>query len=67
MSEILIYLFFSDYFILGGRHNINIRTLQGSGGWLGGLGRRVSSLFFSAMPSSQSVETVIHPYVHISW
>lgn len=42
----------------GGRSNINCRVLRTSKGWLGGIGRRMSSLIFGAMPQSPVLETV---------
>ncbi|XP_063979261.1 nuclear pore complex protein Nup133 [Diachasmimorpha longicaudata] len=37
------------------RNTITCRVLRTSQGWLGGIGRRMSSLIFGAMPQSQSV------------
>ncbi|XP_012252662.2 nuclear pore complex protein Nup133 [Athalia rosae] len=41
----------------GGRNSISCRVLRTSQGWLGGIGRRVSSLIFGAMPQSPVTET----------
>ncbi|KAK0162590.1 hypothetical protein PV327_006357 [Microctonus hyperodae] len=40
-----------------GRSNVSCRVLRTSQGWLGGIGRRVSSLIFGAMPQSPVTET----------
>lgn len=40
-----------------GRNNISCRVLRTSQGWLGGIGRRMSSLIFGAMPQSPVMET----------
>jgi nuclear pore complex protein Nup133 len=42
----------------GGRGTINCRVLRTSQGWLGGIGRRMSSLIFGAIPQSPVLETV---------
>lgn len=44
--------------ITGGRHSIACRTLKAPQGWLGGIGRRMSSLIFGGLPTSQVMETV---------
>ncbi|KAL7299771.1 hypothetical protein TKK_0007518 [Trichogramma kaykai] len=41
----------------GGKGTINCRVLRTSKGWLGGIGRRMSSLFFGAIPQSPVQET----------
>lgn len=43
---------------IGGRGSINCRVLRTSQGWLGGIGRRMSSLIFGAIPQSPVHETV---------
>ncbi|KAK0083764.1 hypothetical protein PV325_008252 [Microctonus aethiopoides] len=40
-----------------GRSNVSCRVLRTSQGWLGGIGRRMSSLIFGAMPQSPVTET----------
>ncbi|XP_034943346.1 nuclear pore complex protein Nup133 [Chelonus insularis] len=40
-----------------GRNSISCRVLRTSQGWLGGIGRRMSSLIFGAMPQSPVTET----------
>ncbi len=47
---------------VGGRGSIHCRVLRTSKGWLGGIGRRVSSLFFGAIPQSPILETVRNQY-----
>jgi nuclear pore complex protein Nup133 len=47
--------------ITGGRHSVVCRTLKAPQGWLGGIGRRVSSLIFGGLPTSQVIETVSTP------
>ncbi|OXU23558.1 hypothetical protein TSAR_013208 [Trichomalopsis sarcophagae] len=42
---------------VGGRGSINCRVLRTSQGWLGGIGRRMSSLIFGAIPQSPVQET----------
>ena len=42
----------------GGKGNISCRVLRTSKGWLGGIGRRMSSLIFGAIPQSPVQETV---------
>ena len=44
--------------ITGGRHSIVCHTLKTPQGWLGGIGRRVSSLIFGGLPTAQVMETV---------
>jgi len=44
--------------ITGGRHSVACRMLKTPQGWLGGIGRRVSSLIFGGLPTSQVMETV---------
>ncbi|KAJ8683493.1 hypothetical protein QAD02_019285 [Eretmocerus hayati] len=41
----------------GGRSSISCRVLRTSQGWLGGIGRRMSSLFFGSIPQSPVLET----------
>ena len=43
---------------LNGRNTISCRVLRTSQGWLGGIGRRMSSLIFGAIPQSPVAETV---------
>nr|CAD7433875.1 unnamed protein product [Timema monikensis] len=43
--------------VSAGRHSVTCRTLKAPQGWLGGLGRRMSSLIFGALPTSQVTET----------
>lgn len=38
--------------------HVNCRTLRTPGSWLGGISRRVSSIFFGPMTSDQGSETV---------
>ncbi|XP_008544817.1 nuclear pore complex protein Nup133 [Microplitis demolitor] len=40
-----------------GRNNITCRVLRTSPGWLGGIGRRMSSLIFGTIPQSPMTET----------
>ncbi|XP_015587429.1 nuclear pore complex protein Nup133 isoform X2 [Cephus cinctus] len=42
---------------VNGRNTISCRVLRTSQGWLGGIGRRMSSLIFGAMPQSPVMET----------
>lgn len=42
-----------------GRHNFTCKTLKMPGGWFGGIGKRMSSLFFGPINSEQSSETVL--------
>lgn len=44
--------------ITGGRHSVACRMLKTPQGWLGGIGRRMSSLIFGGLPTSQVMETV---------
>jgi len=44
--------------ITGGRHSIVCHTLKTPQGWLGGIGRRGSSLIFGGLPTAQVMETV---------
>lgn len=41
-----------------GRGSVVCRVLRSSQGWLGGIGRRMSSLIFGAIPQSPVLETV---------
>ena len=41
-----------------GRNNISSRILRTNKGWLGGIGRRMSSLNFGSVPQSPALETV---------
>ncbi|XP_012274831.1 nuclear pore complex protein Nup133 [Orussus abietinus] len=43
--------------VSGGRNTICCRVLRTSQGWLGGIGRRMSSLIFGAIPQSPVAET----------
>ncbi|KAJ9592509.1 hypothetical protein L9F63_015826, partial [Diploptera punctata] len=43
--------------IIAGRHSIACHTLKTPQGWLGGIGRRVSSLIFGGLPTAQVTET----------
>lgn len=47
-----------------GRAGVACRTLRPPSGWLGGLGRRVSLLFFGSMP--QHADTVTTYITHLS-
>ncbi|XP_069672597.1 nuclear pore complex protein Nup133 isoform X3 [Periplaneta americana] len=51
--------------ITGGRHSISCRTLKTPQGWLGGIGRRMSSLIFGGLPTSQVMETKLVKVVAI--
>lgn len=46
--------------IQGGRHTLSCRPLRPPHGWLGGIGRRVSSLIFGSLPTAQLTEMVIY-------
>lgn len=39
------------------RHSLVCRTIKAPHGWLGGIGRRMSSLIFGSIPSTQIMET----------
>ncbi|XP_021913246.1 nuclear pore complex protein Nup133 [Zootermopsis nevadensis] len=52
--------------ITGGRHSIVCRTLKTPQGWLGGIGRRMSSLIFGGLPSSQIMETKLVKVVAVA-
>lgn len=43
--------------ITGGRYSVACRTLKAPQGWLGVIGRRMSSLIFGGLPTSQVMET----------
>lgn len=40
------------------RHSLVCRPIKAPHGWLGGIGRRMSSLIFGSIPSTQIMETV---------
>ncbi|KAG7207192.1 hypothetical protein KM043_008877 [Ampulex compressa] len=42
---------------VSGKHSISCQVLRTSQGWLGGIGRRMTSLIFGAMPQSPVTET----------
>ncbi|XP_034193341.1 nuclear pore complex protein Nup133 [Osmia lignaria lignaria] len=42
---------------IGGKNSITCQVLRTSQGWLGGIGRRMTSLIFGAMPQSPVTET----------
>ncbi|XP_050469604.1 nuclear pore complex protein Nup133 [Bombus huntii] len=42
---------------VGGKNSINCQVLRTSQGWLGGIGRRMTSLIFGAIPQSPVTET----------
>ena len=43
---------------VGGKNSVNCQVLRTSQGWLGGIGRRMTSLIFGAIPQSPVTETV---------
>ena len=43
---------------VNGRHALTCRTLKAPSGWLGGIGKRMSSLIFGPISTEQSTETV---------
>ncbi|XP_053613431.1 nuclear pore complex protein Nup133 isoform X2 [Plodia interpunctella] len=47
-----------DPVVVEGRASVQCRTLRPPSGWLGGLGRRVSLLFFGAMPAHADTKLV---------
>ncbi|CAK9828636.1 Nuclear pore complex protein Nup133 [Anthophora retusa] len=42
---------------VGGKNSVTVQVLRTSQGWLGGIGRRMTSLIFGAMPQSPVTET----------
>ncbi|XP_058801780.1 nuclear pore complex protein Nup133 isoform X2 [Phymastichus coffea] len=48
----------------GGRCSVICRVLRTSQGWLGGIGRRMSSLIFGSIPQSPVLETKLVKVVH---
>ncbi|XP_043529238.1 nuclear pore complex protein Nup133 [Frieseomelitta varia] len=42
---------------VGGKNSVNCQVLRTSQGWLGGIGRRMTSLIFGAIPQSPVTET----------
>lgn len=43
---------------IGGKNSVTCQVLRTSQGWLGGIGRRMTSLIFGAIPQSPVTETV---------
>lgn len=44
--------------VAAARHALVCRTIKAPHGWLGGIGRRMTSLIFGSIPTTQIMETV---------